>query len=98
MFKINDDLYIRHRSLTNRAFESENFHIRWNFSKIDEMRISFCSCRKLMPYKFYITQPMQAIERKLNQNLAKSPEFLKFINIFFIPSPYVQKYAHLCSD
>ena len=98
LFKVNDDHYIRHRPLTNRNFESENIHIRCIFSQIDEMRISFCSCRKLMTYKYYITQPMQAIERKLNQNLAKSPELVKFLNLFFIPSPCIRKYANLRSD
>ena len=62
MFKVSDSHYIRHRSLTNKDFESENIHIRCNFSQIDEMRISFASCRKLMTYDYYITQPMQAIE------------------------------------
>ena len=77
MFKVNDNYYIRHKALTNKDFEFGNIHIRCNFSQIDEMRISFCSCRELMKYVCYITQPMPAIERKLNQNLAKNPKLEK---------------------
>ena len=51
-----------------------------------------------MTYKYYITQPMQAIERKLNQNLAKNSELVKFLNTFSVPSPYIRKYAHFYSD
>ena len=41
---------------------------------------------------------MQAIERKLNQNLAKNPKLVKFLKTFSIPAPYIRKYANLRSD
>ena len=41
---------------------------------------------------------MQTIERTLNQNLAKNPALLTFLHIFFIPSSYIGKNAHLCSN
>ena len=41
---------------------------------------------------------MQAIERKLNQNLAKNPELVKFLNISSLPTPYIRKYAKFHSD
>ena len=91
VFKVNDNHYIRHRSLTTKDVESENIHIRCNFSQIDEMRISFCSYRKLLTYNCYITQPMQAIERKLNQILSKNPEFVKYLNAICILPPYMRK-------
>ena len=34
----------------------------------------------LMTYNYYITQPMQAIERKLNQILDMNPELVTFLN------------------
>ena len=51
-----------------------------------------------MIYNYFITQSMQAIEKKLNQNLAKNPELFSFLTISSIPSPYLRKYAHLCSN
>ena len=42
------------------------------------MRISFVSCRKVMRYKYFIDQPMHAVERKLNQNLAKKSRTYNF--------------------
>ena len=68
------------------------------FPQILEMRISFASCRKLMTYNYYITQPMQAVEKKLNQDLAKNPELINFLNTSLIPSPCRRKKAHSCSN
>ena len=98
VFRVNDDHSIRHRPLTNRDFESENINIECKFSQIDEMRTSFDSCRKLMTYNCCITQPMQAIARKLNQNITKNPKLTGSLTISFIPLAYIRKYAHLCSD
>ena len=90
MVKVNDNHYIRQRPLTNKDFEPEKIKKRCNFSQILEMRNSFASCRKLMTYNYYINQPMHAVERKLNQNLAKHPELIICLNRFSF-QPYIRK-------
>ena len=72
VFIVNDNQYIKHRPLTNLDFSFKNIKLRCNFPQILQMRTTFASCRKFLAYVFYIKQPLQAIEMKLNMIIAKN--------------------------
>ena len=79
---VNDNQYIKHRPLTNLDFSFKNIKLRCNFPQILQMRTTVASCRKFWAYVFYIKQPLQAIEMKLNMIIAKNPILINSANRF----------------
>ena len=75
--KVYDNQYIKHRRMTNLDFES--IKIRCNFPQILGFRITFASYHKFMTYEYYIKQPMHMAERRINMNIAKNPNLIKFL-------------------
>ena len=50
-----------------------------NFSYIYKMKIKTISNMNFMNYKYYLKQPMQMIERRLNMNFAKNPQLINLL-------------------
>ena len=78
MVKVNDDHYIKQKSMTNLDFTC--FKKRCNFPQILELRITFASCRRFMTYNFFNNLPMSAVEKKLNMNFDKNRYLINSLN------------------
>ena len=64
------------------------------FSHIDELNITTINDKMYMTYKYYIQNPMPAVELKLIMILAKNPHLIKSLNRSHI-HPLVRKYSNI---
>ena len=64
------------------------------FSHISKMKIKTISDFSYMNYKYYLKQPMQMVERRLNINIAKNPQLINSLNRSS-DHPFVRKYINI---
>ena len=62
---------------------------------INQLTIKTSSDRCNMTYKYYMNQPMPAIELKLNINIAKNPQLINSLDCKEYPEPLFKKYSHI---
>ena len=58
------------------------------------MNINTISCKCNMSYKHYISQPMPAVERRINMIFAKNPQLINSLDRNK-NHPLIRKYSHI---
>ena len=64
------------------------------FSHVHKMKIETISNFSFLNFKYYLHQPMQMIERRLNMNIAKNLQLLNSLNRGG-RHPLIRKYIHI---
>ena len=64
------------------------------FSHIDEMIITTINDKMYMTYKYYIQNPMPAVELNMNMILVKNPHLIKSLNRSHI-HPLTRKFSYI---
>ena len=67
------------------------------FSHISKLKIKTISNVSYMKYKYYLNQPKQLIERRLNMIIAKNPQLIRSLNRG-CDHPLIRKYIHIPFD
>ena len=66
----------------------------YKFCNINHLTFNTISCMCNMKYEYYINQPMQAIELKLNMIIAKNPQLINTLDRN-TNHPLIKKYSHI---
>ena len=76
-------------------FHGDNFIEKGQiFSHIDEMNITTVKDKMYLTYDYYIQDPMQAVEIKLNLIIAENPHLINSLNRYHI-HPLIRKYSYI---
>ena len=67
---------------------------RHMFSHLNEMNITTTNDEMNMTYEYYIKQPTQAAELRLNMIIAKNPHLINSLKRYF-NHLFIRKYSHV---
>ena len=74
-------------------FYTESHNIK-NF-KINQLIINTISCLCNMTYKYYLSNPMSMLERRINYIINKNPQLINIFNRNRC-HPLIRRYNHIC--